>query len=102
MEKKMTNVPKQVVRDEEYGRILTIVKGPKARVDQVLHEMMEKYPTDLYGTAVESREIDVHPRAWQHLLRDSRVWHLSIIYCYKLDKFDKLDQMAATCWMPWT
>jgi len=58
MEKKMTNVPKQVVRDEEYGRILTIVKGPKARVDQVLHEMMEKYPTDLYGTAVESREID--------------------------------------------
>ena len=54
----MTNVPKQVVRDEEYGRVLTIVKGPKARVDQVLQEMYEKYPTDLYGTAVESREID--------------------------------------------
>ena len=54
----MTNVPKQVVQDDEYGRVLTIVKGPKARVDQVLQEMYEKYPTDIYGTAIESREID--------------------------------------------
>ena len=54
----MTNVPKQVIRDDEYGRVLTIVKGSKARVDQVLQEMYEKFPTDIYGTAVESREID--------------------------------------------
>ena len=54
----MTNVPKQVTRDDEYGRVLTIVKGPKARVDQVLQEMYEKFPTDIYGTAVESRTID--------------------------------------------
>ncbi len=54
----MTNVPKQVTQDKEYGRVLTIVKGPKARVDQVLQEMYEKYPTDIYGTAIESREID--------------------------------------------
>ena len=54
----MTNVPEQVIRDDDYGRVLTIVKGPKARVDQVLQEMYEKYPTDIFGTAVESREID--------------------------------------------
>ena len=54
----MTNVPKQVTRDDEYGRVLTIVKGPEARVNQVLQEMYEKYPVDIYGTAVESREID--------------------------------------------
>jgi hypothetical protein len=54
----MTNVPKQVIRDDDYGRILTIVKGPKTRVDQVLQEMYEKFPTDIYGTAVESREVD--------------------------------------------
>jgi hypothetical protein len=54
----MTNARKQVVKDEEYGRVLTIVKGSKTRVDHVLQEMYEKFPTDIYGTAVESREVD--------------------------------------------
>lgn len=54
----MTDVPKQVIRDDDYGRILTIVKGSKARVDQVLQEMYEKFPAIIYGTAVESRIID--------------------------------------------
>lgn len=53
----MTSVPKQV-GNENYGRILTIVKGSEDRVNQVLQDMYDQFPVDLFGTAIESREIN--------------------------------------------